>query len=213
MIIKPNKKEILRYLGVKGEIPNEILEQIDILTKELQQKITPRHIYKRLNCSINDNIINIDNITIKSKNLANHINGCNEIILLSATLSIVADNLLRRYSVTDIAKAAILQAISAAMIEEYCDQIEKEIADNLLKEDLYLTTRFSPGYGDFPITHQKDILDILECNKKIGLTLSESYMLSPTKSVTAIMGITNKKCLHKDKCLECNNINCPFRNQ
>lgn len=211
MTIKTNSNEILRYLGVNGIPSKEISKQIEILTKELQDKLSPKHVTGRYACTISNDTVSLNGIEIKSSSLAKHLNDCNEVVILSATLGIVADNLLRRYSVTDIAKAAMIQAICAAMIEDYCDFIQQEVENQLLNENLFLTSRFSPGYSDFSIVHQKDILSMLQCNKKIGLTISDSYMLSPTKSVTAIMGITKKRCEHHDKCSQCNQSNCAYK--
>lgn len=213
MIIKPHQQEILRNLGIKGDATPEILEQIDTLTKELQDKLLPKHTLKRANCTVSSDMVTIEHISFKTVSLAKHLANCNEVIILSATLGIVADNLLRRYSVADIAKAAILQSICAAMIEEYCDNIQESLAHKLQTEGLYFVSRFSPGYGDFSITYQKEIITMLNCNKAIGLTVSDSFMLNPTKSVTAIIGITDKPCKHTNKCNQCNHINCEFRRQ
>ena len=94
-----------------------------------------------------------------------------------------------------MARAVVLQACAAAELEEYCDEQQKKISTELEKSGLYLRPRFSPGYGDFPIEFQEPIMRMLDCAKKIGLTMTDSYMMSPTKSVTAIIGI--KKTHHK----------------
>jgi len=112
----------------------------------------------------------------------------------------------------NIAKAVILQACAAAVIEEYCDEVQQSIAEEYAKEGLFLRPRFSPVYGDFSITHQKAIVAILQCGKKIGIHLTKNYMLVPTKSVTAVIGISNQtiKC-HKKGSEECAKTDCNFR--
>ena len=103
---------------------------------------------------------------------------------------------MRRISLTDMARAVILQSCAAAMLEEYCDERQKKIAAELEEEHLYLRPRFSPGYGDFDICYQEPVVRMLNCAKTIGLTLTDSFMMTPTKSVTAVIGISTQK----DRC-------------
>ena len=130
--------------------------------------------------------------------------GCKEIVVLAATLGSEADRLIKKYSVTDMSKAVVMQACAAAKLEEFCDNIQKRLG--------YMRPRFSPGYGDFPLEYQKLILQLLEAPKKIGLSMTEASMLVPTKSVTAIIGIHNidENC-QKSGCEICNKMDCAFR--
>ena len=82
----------------------------------------------------------------------------------------------------------------------------------LAQDKNYLRPRFSPGYGDFSILYQKDVLRMLDAPKKIGLTMTDGYMLTPTKSVTAIIGISNtKEPCHRKGCEECDKSDCVYR--
>jgi cobalamin-dependent methionine synthase I len=78
-----------------------------------------------------------------------------------------------------------MQAIGAERIEALCDVVCAEL------KEIYgsVGDRFSPGYGDFSLTAQRDIFTMLGCEKRIGLTLNDSLLMSPTKSVTAIIGL------------------------
>ena len=108
--------------------------------------------------------------------------------------------------------AVVLQACAAAELEEYCDEQQKKISTELEKSGLYLRPRFSPGYGDFPIEFQEPIMRMLDCAKKIGLTMTDSYMMSPTKSVTAIIGIsTEKERCPISGCEACGKKDCAYR--
>jgi cobalamin-dependent methionine synthase I len=153
----------------------------------------------------------LDGMTVKSGSLAEHLTGCRRVALLAATLAIEADTLLRRYSVQDMEKAVIAEAVCAAMIEAYCDEIEDEIRRKPAVGDLCPTTRFSPGYGDFDIGHQKDIIGLLNCDRRIGMTLTSGYMLVPSKSVTAVIGFSEEKAHNKNKCKHCADKSCDFR--
>lgn len=209
-----SQKEVFRYLGYHNNIPDEIVQKMamDCIT-ELVQKCTMNHIYKTFCCTVEQEKIVIDNrIVIESKNLAKNIAECKQVILFAATLGIQADMLIQKYSRFDMSKAVVMQAAAAAVVEEYCDQCQKQIEHELEKQNLFLRPRFSPGYGDFDLKHQKDFIALLNCPRKIGLTLTDSLLLAPSKSVTAVMGVskTNRHCNIKG-CENCTKINCAFR--
>ena len=123
--------------------------------------------------------------TVKSELVKKRLEGCSEIVLFAATVGIETDRLISRYSSVSPARAHMIQSIGAERIEALCDTFE-----NILKADgIDLCPRFSAGYGDLPLELQRDIFKALDCPKNIGLTLNESLLMSPTKSVTAIIGI------------------------
>ena len=95
-------------------------------------------------------------------------------------------------------------------IYKIIDEIEKDVVSSS-NDKIYLKPRFSPGYGDLDISYQKDFIRLLDTPKKIGLSLTNGGMLAPTKSVTAIIGITNTDFRAKNKCSSCNSSNCEFR--
>jgi cobalamin-dependent methionine synthase I len=134
---------------------------------------------------------------------------------MAATLGIEADKLMQKYEILNMAKASITQSCGAACIEAYCNILQERILEDVVAstgEKLYLRPRFSAGYGDVPLEVQRDIFRALECTKRIGLTLTESLLMYPTKSVTAFIGLTaNPESCHVGKCKSCNNINCEFR--
>ena len=122
---------------------------------------------------------------------------------MCATLGSNVDKLLRQTQAQDMAKAVILDAMASAAIEQVCDEAEKEISARL--ENKHFTWRFSPGYGDFPIAVQKDFLTALNAQKVIGLCASQSGMLTPTKSVTAVISVHEKSVQQqKHSCESCN---------
>ena len=104
------------------------------------------------------------------------------------------------------------EACAAAAIESFCDEVEEELRRSVEPEGLFLRPRYSPGYGDFPIQWQKTLLQLLDAPKTIGLTATESCMLAPSKSVTAVIGLTTDRTdCHIRKCMDCSAVNCPFR--
>jgi len=198
-----NEKEVLRYLGYRGcaadgRVSSLIAELIGLFTAD----VIPKSVYGIWDCQIDSSTAAFGGMSVKSENLCEHLKDCRRAVLLAATLGTRADTLLRRFSVQDMEKAVIAQAVCAAMIEAYCDGIEGEILQKMELSGLYKTPRFSPGYGDFDISYQKDILKILNCSR-IGLALTDGYMLIPSKSVTAVIGFSKEKNQAPEKCERC----------
>nr|WP_283243586.1 vitamin B12 dependent-methionine synthase activation domain-containing protein [Feifania hominis] len=149
---------------------------------------------------------------VQSRGLIRHLAGCDEIILFAATLGAGVDRLIQRASVADMGRAVVLQACAASMIESYCDERQAQLLENYLVQGRHFKPRFSPGYADFSLTYQRDILQLLDAPKRMGLTATESCMLAPTKSVTAIIGVTQGKAeAAADKCESCPAVDCPYR--
>ena len=205
-------REVLRYLGYRG---SEADERVSALLKELRseflEKTVPKNVYGIWDCTFDSSTLTLDGMIVKSEKLSKHLSGCRRVVLLAATLGPEADTLIRRCSVLDMEKAVIAQAVCTAMIEAYCDDIEKEILQKYSLNGLNRTARFSPGYGDFDIAHQKDIINLLNCGKRIGLTLTNGYMLIPSKSVTALIGFSDEKKESGGKCTRCAAGHCESR--
>lgn len=213
-MIIPDRKEALKYLGFKGAEPDaEILEMLDEAEKALSGAVNPKTLSRRFECETTENGVCFGGYSFESKKLAKHLKGCNELFLIAATLGVGADNLIRRLSVTDMSKAAVMQACSAALIESVCNELSLSLENEIKNQGLFLKPRFSPGYGDFSIKYQKEIFTLLDCQRRIGLSLSDSFMMIPTKSVTAVIGITKDRQCHSEKCALCPNTECEFREE
>lgn len=216
-----NFREIYRYLGYGTKIPDDSVQKlIAEVLDTLLCVIKPKNIYKVFNSKISGNQVILEEscrtLIFESQNLADNLAQCSSVILLAATLGIEADKLLQRYEVLNMAKAAIVQACGAACIEAYCDILQENICKEASAhgKKLYLRPRFSPGYGDLPLENQTAIFRALECTKRIGLTLTESFLMYPTKSVTAFIGLTaNPLSCHIDKCKDCDFVECEFRKE
>lgn len=183
-----NKAEILRYLRTSSKVDDARLSQlIDDACEEVERTVKPKTIHRLFDCTVNDNQLVIGNEVFTSKRLAETLKGCGRVCIFAATLGTECDRLLRTYSATDIARSMVLQACLASKIEEVCDALEEE----LKAEGLILRPRYSPGYFDLDITENKKIFELMEVTKRIGLTLTDTYQMIPTKSVTAIIGVEN----------------------
>ena len=206
-------QEVLRYLGYRGRPADErTLQSITSCMNELRSAVTPRSLSLLLPVEFDGDAVLLGNLRVESADLSRHIAGCGEAYLFAATLGAQADFLLERASKIDKSRALVMQACAAALTESVCDEAEREISAQAAKRGLFLRPRYSPGYGDFSILHQRDLLGILQAQKKIGLAMTQDSMLVPTKSVTAVIGLTAEKTsCHIAKCMECKSLNCPFR--
>ena len=207
-------KEAIRYLGYgKHAVDEGTLGLISDSFRDLEACAAAKSIYRIFECEhTGENELQIGKMNITSRSLGRNLKGCGSVFLLGATLGTGVDLMMKRFSLTDMAKTVVLQACAAAYLEEYLDQLQEKIGEELRQQEKWLRPRFSPGYGDFDIHHQKDILQMLDTAKTIGLTMTDSYMLTPVKSVTALIGISDsdEKC-HIKGCESCGKTDCIYR--
>ena len=192
--MEPGIGEICRYLGYRGALPGEdILREIRLCKTQLAEAVTPRSVweyYDILTPPDTDKVIVPGaGLEAESRALARNLAGCRRVCLMAATLGPGPDRLIARESVRQMSRAVILQAAAAAMIEAYCDLINGMIREEACAEGFLCRPRFSPGYGDLPLTAQIRIGEALQMNRRIGITLTGSLLMSPSKSVTALIGL------------------------
>ena len=200
-------KEVAVYLGyysANGIDKETITEAIS----EFKSNADCRACVARVPVRINGDFVNLGFMQVESKSLRKNLDSCNEAYILAATTGISSQRLIEKNSVISPIKGIITDCVGSAAIEAFCDKINLSLSDN----PDFLRPRFSPGYGDFPFTQQPDILALLKADKTVGVTCNDSCMMIPTKSVTAVMGISGEKPPHRRiKCEECpNKNNCNF---
>ena len=182
-----DRREALRYAGVRGESA-EAEAMLDECIREASDTLCYKLCYAEYPLTRVKNSLDFGFGKVESEKLASHLSGCDRVIVLAATVGIGLDRLAARYARISPAKALILQGLGAERIEAVADLLCRELADS----GLALTSRFSAGYGDLSLEFQRDVFRALDCQKSIGLTLNESLIMSPTKSITAIIGIKEK---------------------
>lgn len=207
-------KEVLRYLRMREEeADGEILRKVRGLAEDLSGKIRPKAVNRRYACQVNEDEVFFADCRIKSRNLARHLRGCRELYLFAATLGPEPDRLAARYQISDRAGMVMVQAAATAMMEHFCGKEQAKLAALCREEGLYVKPRFSPGYGDCPLAYQKEFFRYLDITKKIGVSLTDGNMMTPTKSVTAWIGITEKSECYVGKCRLCPHRDCEFREE
>ena len=179
------EKEILRY--AKSDISDsETLSLVRECISEARGILKYKVCYRELSVEVRGAVCDFESFSVSSRDLSKNLEDCKKVIIFAATVGIEFDRLIAKYSRLSPAKALIFQAIGAERTEALCDAFSKEITREY---NLPAKPRFSPGYGDLPLEIQKNLFALLDCERKIGLTLTDSLLMSPSKSVTAFIGI------------------------
>ena len=209
-----SRREVRRYLGYgKNEGDETVNALIETCIEELAGAAACRHISRAYPLAqLSDGALDLGVLTVQSKSLSRNLKDCSQVILFAATLGAGVDLLLHKYTRLQISKAVVMQAAAAAMIEEYCDVENRRIKEEYEAKGLSLRPRFSPGYGDFPLESQRQITQALETPKRIGVVLTDSLLMAPSKSVTAVIGVSEKpyRCEIKG-CEVCEKADCAYR--
>lgn len=201
---KLNRNEAIRYLGGAGiQLNKQMQSLMDECEKEVLEKAVPKFRYIELDLPCDE--------IMGGNDIANHLEGCEKAILMCATLGADIDKLIRISQVSDMAKAVVLDSLSSVAVEQVCNNVDEIIAEKYAGYNM--TFRFSPGYGDYPISLQRDFLRMLDAPRKIGLTTNDNFLLMPTKSVTAVLGLSKNPIERKKRgCAICNmRGKCRFR--
>ena len=175
----------LRYMGAAGWEPDAASAALlDRAEERLLQTATPRAVWRILPRAA----VSLEN---RGRDLARHLQSCDRILLMAATLGSEVDTLLRRMELTDIALAATADAMASVLLEQVCDALEEELRAQLRAEGLYLTGRFAPGYGDCPLELNEEISLAVDSVRGCGLAVTAEHLLVPRKSTTALLGIAD----------------------
>lgn len=196
----PDFNEVARYLGYRRTTPPDA-DVSDLMKKaasEMQAVLKPQAVFEifDLDCKFEKKDetgrdiykITFADVTSHSKDLGANLKNCKKVALMAATIGPQVDALIRKYTSLDSVYASILQATGAMYIEEVVDLVNKEIKKLAESDGFSTRPRYSPGYGDVPLEMQKDFFRLLPCTR-IGLTLMDTLIMAPEKSVTAFVGV------------------------
>jgi len=216
MELSIDRGEVLRYLGYrKGQSLRGVEPLLEQAEQILRVTAVPRWVTGSFDLEKGPCGIGVAGTTLilTGRDIAAHLNQASRCILLGATLGGEVERKLAQLQRTDMALALVLDACATTGIESLCDQVEEGLRVRLLERGENLTFRFSPGYGDLPIELQPGFLEALNAGRTIGLQVTASNILTPRKSVTAVMGVLPQGVRGPSKgCTNCANFaNCPYR--
>lgn len=207
----PRRESIFRYLGCGNAPTPEVVALCDSLLPEFLQGLDCRACFLEVDVAVEGGVVTLSGLPpVHSAALARNLMGCSRAILFAATIGSTADRLRMQMQVRSPARAVVLDAMGTAAVEALCDSLCAEWRQACAP--LQLRPRFSPGYGDLPLTFQQTLLTLLDAPRQAGITLTEGLMMLPHKSVSAIVGIGDAGCDMKEHdCAACGKRNCAFR--
>ena len=184
--IKINRNELAMRLKTDRSFEHSL---VDLCIEEFNKAVNYRYAYVTVPVEfVEENVCNLGFGNIQSANLYNVLKGCKRAIILAVTTGIDVDRLLSKYSVTSASKHFIGDAVCSAAAETFCDYV-----DDLLRKNPNKPHRFSPGYGDLKLEIQPELLNMLNASKNLGIAINKSLLMTPVKTITAIMGVCDEQ--------------------
>lgn len=200
-----DKREILRYAGCK-----EGNEGLDALLSEClaesEKVFSYRVCFRTLRIEDFFRIFGGE-----SEGLFKRLCGCEYAVIFAATVGLEIDRLMMKYESVAVTKGLFLQAIGTERIESLCEAFCEDIAAQAKEKGYFSRPRFSAGYGDFPLEKQREFFTLLDCGRTIGVSLTDSLLMTPTKSVTAVIGLGKTEKEYKTDCAACGKTDCTAR--
>ena len=190
--MKLDIEEALRYLGAGPDAPEELRQQVETMALRLTAALSPSYVFRMCGLEKRENGIYLTDteVCLTGRMATKMLAQCDRAVLLACTLGAEFDAMLRMEQVRDMGQAVILDACGGAWVEAGCDAAEEELRTRL--PGVYLTDRFSPGYGDLPLETQPAICAALDAARRVGIHVSDSLLMNPVKSVTAVIGISDQ---------------------
>ena len=210
-----NRETWLAALHAKGSVDESLRLQMEQGEKLLIEAAQPKAVYKIVDRA-DVSVTKADGFA-ESFSIKKHLEGCHKVILMAVTLGAGVEQLLRKTQITDMAMAVIIDCGASVLVEQLADEFQEYITGQVSQQaadsetgPTYTTSRFSPGYGDYPITEQARIVRQLDGQRQIGLNVTKDSLMIPRKSITALIGIADHpvtgtlatcgECVLRDKC-------------
>ena len=208
-----NLDEVLRYMGCPPDLADQGLRSLaQQACGQILREARPRWAWRCFDIAEEPEGVRLScGLLLPGRDLKRHLEGCRRAVLFCATLGVQVDSFIRRAQSVDMLHGLALDCAADTAVEQVCDQIEAELQGQF--PGCFFPFRYSPGYGDLPLTLQNELLDLLDAPRRVGLTASASHILIPRKSVTAILGVADQPIAQSVRsCLSCPaHDNCSYR--
>ena len=175
-----------RYFGARGTPDESTMALLEKCAVPLLAVATPRAVWGGADVDAR-----AEAGILRGGDVMKHLEGCPQALLLAVTLGPAVDAQIRRAGVGDIAAGVASDALGSALAEQAAEAAEAELRQWAAKEGKYLTGRFSPGYGDWDIAVQPLVANALDTVRRAGLCVTDTNLMTPRKSVTAILGVSD----------------------
>ena len=202
------REEVLRYAGAAAT-HGETLALTESCIAEMESLWRYAVCYTKLSVTVANERCDFGAFAVTSASLAAFLAGATDVWAMAATVGTALDRRIQKYSRTSPSRALLLQALGAERIEALCDAF---CAQTARENGATAMPRFSPGYGDLPLSVQRELFSVLDCSRHIGVSLTDSLMMVPTKSVTAFAVLSDQPTSCKNnRCSACQKRDCAFR--
>ncbi len=191
--IKIDYTLVLARMGAnkfKTRIDSKTESSVQEIIDNAQKLLQPKYALAYAEKTLSNGVINTDGLIIESSDIIKLLADCSKICGFVATIGNAIDQKIELLQKTDKFKALIYDAAGSVAIEKLVNALNNEIKNS--NPDFKLSRRFSVGYGDWKIENQKPFLKWLGA-EKIGITVSDSFQMTPRKSVSAIIGLIPSK--------------------
>lgn len=188
--IAVTQQDVAYYLGYgKLHAPDErVALMIDESIEEMKKVFRPAWRFQDFDLTVDGENISFADLNFSSRDLSRNLKNCTKLILAGVTSGAQVDSLIRRTQMIDAAKASVMQGCGAAFAENTIEALNDYISAQAKIAGFRSRPRFSPGYGDVPLEFQKEFFRLLPL-AKIGLSLMDTLIMAPEKSVTAFIGL------------------------
>ena len=187
-----DKAEALRYIGYSGQQTDEMLdERIDSLIAACERDSAPAFVYKIFPVDASGGVIRLQgsSLVLEGSAIYEHLHAARSCAVMAVTLGLANERVAMRMKARSALDAVVFGAAGSSLVECAADACEAAIVAEAAGLGLHTNWRFSPGYGDLPLDIQPAIVRTLEADKKLGMTVTDSNLLVPVKSVTAFVGL------------------------
>ncbi|MEG2813912.1 MAG: methionine synthase [Oscillospiraceae bacterium] len=191
---KIDKSLVLKYLGYEDNITikDDINSILDECIEIIEKSSKPAFLYSYFDIKrkVSGTTVCGTSLVLKGKSIYNHLNNCNKVAILCLTLSNEIDKIITQ-SKFDVLRQLFLDMSASVYVEQLCEKVFNTIKNE--NKDLFATNRYGVGYGDFPLSQQEEVLTVINAQKRLGVMTTNEGILTPRKSITAVIGFSNKK--------------------
>ena len=189
-MIQKELDETENYTNIRGGY--KISENINILS--------PKGIFEFENTLFKAGINVVNNLR-ESEKLAFFICTAGEEVTLRSRMHMKSGNMLEGY---------IADITGTLLVEGAMDIIYGRLKEELGQAGLKMTNRYSPGYCDWNVAEQNKLFSFFPMGF-CGVTLSESSLMIPLKSISGVIGIGRDVKFSQFVCSDCDDVNCIYR--
>ncbi|WP_350454780.1 vitamin B12 dependent methionine synthase [Slackia heliotrinireducens] len=187
-----DKSETLRYLGYAGQSVDAALDaRIDQVIAHCEATSQPRFVHRTFPLEFSSEGVKPVGaaLVLKGEDIRRHLEGARACALLACTLGLANERELARMKAVGPVDALVYSCAGSSLVERVADACEAEIVAQAADAGLHANWRYSPGYGDFPLEIQSAFVRALGADKMLGITVTDTDLLIPSKSVTAVIGL------------------------